>query len=149
LIAFNEREADREMPFFGQDLFLKAEATTGLDAPAYRDALARCRALSRQKGIDALMTAHRLEAIVAPTGGPAWTIDPVNGDHYTGGSSTPAAVAGYPAITVPAGFVRGLPIGMTLFGRAWSEPALVKLAFAFEQATGHRKPPRFLPTLET
>jgi amidase len=148
LIAFNEREADREMPFFGQELFVRAEATTGLDAKEYRDALGKCRTLSREKGIDALMASQRLDAIVAPTGGPAWTTDLLNGDHFTGGSSSPAAVAGYPAVTVPAGFVRGLPVGISFFGRAWSEPALIGIAYAFEQATHHRTPPQFVPTLE-
>lgn len=147
LIAFNEREAAREMPYFGQELFIRAEATKGLDAPEYRKALAACRRLARDEGIDRVAVRHRLDAIVAPTGGPAWTIDLLNGDHFTGGSSTPAAVAGYPAITVPAGFVRGLPVGITFFGRAWSEPVLIRLAFAFEEATHHRRPPRFLETL--
>ncbi len=147
VIAFNEREAEREMPHFGQELFVKAQATSGLDAKEYRDALATCRRVARDEGIDATLAKHRLDALVAPTGGPAWTIDLVNGDHFTGGSSTFAAVAGYPAVTVPAGWVRGLPIGLTFFGRAWSEPTLIRLAFAFEQATSHRKPPRFLRTL--
>jgi len=147
LIAFNEREAAREMPYFGQELFIRAEATKGLDAPEYGKALAACRRLTRDEGIDRVAARHRLDAIVAPTGGPAWTIDLLNGDHFTGGSSTPAAVAGYPAITVPAGFVRGLPVGITFFGRAWSEPILIRLAFAFEQATHHRRRPRFVETL--
>ncbi len=147
LIAFNEREAEREMPYFGQELFVRAQATTGLDAKEYLEALATCRRIARVEGIDATMTKHRLDAIVAPTGGPAWTIDLVNGDHFTGGSSTFAAVAGYPAVTVPAGWVRGLPVGLTFCGRAWSEPTLIRLAFAFEQATSHRKPPRFVRTL--
>jgi amidase len=147
LIAFNEREAAREMLYFGQDLFIRAEATTGLDAPEYRKALAACRRLARDEGIDRVVARHRLDAIVAPTGGPAWTIDLLNGDHFTGGSSTPAAVAGYPAITVPAGFVHGLPVGITFFGRAWSEGTLIRLAFAFEEATHHRRPPRFQDTI--
>src|SRR5262249_30395155 len=134
LIAFNERESAAEMPFFGQDLFIKAEATTGLESKEYRAAVERARSMSRQNGIDAVMNQHHLDAIVAPTGGPAWTTDLLNGDHFTGGSSTPAAVAGYPAITVPAGFVRGLPVGLSFFGRAWSEPLLITLAYAFEQA---------------
>jgi amidase len=147
LIAFNEREAAREMPYFGQELFIRAEATKGLDAPEYQRALATCRRLARDEGIDRVVARHRLDAIVAPTGGPAWTIDLLNGDHFTGGSSTPAAVAGYPAITVPAGFVHGLPVGLTFFGRAWSEGTLIRLAFAFEEATHHRRPPRFEDTI--
>jgi amidase len=147
LIAFNEREAEREMPYFGQELFVRAQATTGLEAKEYLEALATGRRVARVEGLDATMATHRLDALVAPTGGPAWTIDLVNGDHFTGGSSTFAAVSGYPAVTVPAGWVRGLPVGLTFFGRAWSEPTLIRLAFAFEQATSHRKPPRFVRTL--
>lgn len=146
LIAFNERHRDREMPYFGQEIFLAAAEKGPLTDRAYRDALAKNHRLSRAEGIDAVMRRHRLDALVAPTGSPAFPIDLVNGDHFLGASSTPAAVAGYPAITVPAGFVRGLPVGLTLFGAAWSEPVLLRLAFAFERATGHRRPPRFLAT---
>jgi len=147
LIAFNEREKEREMPFFGQELFVSAEKKGPLTSPAYRTALAQCRALSRKHGIDLVMRRHRLDAIVAPTGSPAWTTDLVNGDHFTGASSTPAAVAGYPSITVPAGFAHGLPVGMSFIGTGWSEPRLIALAYAYEQATRHRKPPAFLPSL--
>ena len=101
-----------------------------------------------RNGIDAVMDEHKLDALVAPTGGPAWTTDLVNGDHYTGGCSSPAAVAGYPHITVPAGFVYGLPVGVSFFGRAWSEPALIRMAYAFERETSARRPPRFLPSAE-
>ena len=146
IIEFNERNRDREMPYFGQDVFLKAEEKGPLTSKEYLDALATCRRLSRAEGIDAVMEKHHLDAFVAPTGGPAWTTDLVNGDHGAGGCSTPAAVAGYPHITVPAGFVFGLPVGVSFFGRAWSEPTLIKLAYAFEQATKLRQPPRFLPT---
>ena len=148
LIAFNDREKEREMPFFGQEIFHQANEKGPLTATAYRNALARCRRLSRRQGIDALVAKHRLDAIIAPTGGPAWTTDHLNGDHFTGGSSTPAAVAGYPAITVPAGAVAGLPIGLSFFGPAWSELTLIRLAFGFEQATRHRRPPAFRPTAE-
>jgi amidase len=148
LIAFNERERARSMPFFGQELFAQAQEKGGLDAPAYREALAKCRKLSRDEGLDAVLAQHKLDALVAPTGGPAWLTDPVNGDHYTGGAaSTPAAVAGYPHVTVPMGFVFGLPVGLSFLGAAWSEPALIRLAYAYEQATRQRQPPRFLPTL--
>jgi len=143
LIAFNEREKDREMPYFGQELFLESQKKGPLTTPAYRAARAKCRSLAREQGIDLVMRQHRLDAIVAPTGSPAWTTDLVNGDHFTGASSTPAAVAGYPSITVPAGDVRGLPVGLAFIGRAWSEPRLIALAYAYEQATKHRKPPTF------
>jgi amidase len=143
LIAFNEREKVREMPYFGQELFVSAEKKKTLTAPAYRTALTRCRDLARAQGIDVVLRQHRLDAIVAPTGSPAWTTDLINGDHFTGASSTPAAVAGYPSITVPAGQAFGLPVGLSFIGAAWSEPKLIGLAYAYEQATHHRRPPTF------
>jgi amidase len=146
-IAFNRAHAGRELPFFGQELFEKAQAKGPLTDPAYVAARGKCVRLSRAEGIDAVMEKHRLDALVAPTANPPWTLDLVNGDHVTGGASTPAAVAGYPSITVPAGNVQGLPVGLLFFGRAWSEPTLIKLAYAFEQATHARTPPRLLPTL--
>ncbi len=142
-IRFNEEHRDREMPYFGQEEFLAAQARGPLSEKAYLDAVDRTRRLSGPEGIDAAMDAHTLDALVAPTGGPAWVTDWVNGDHFGGGSSGTAARAGYPNITVPAGFVMGLPIGLSFFGRAWSEPVLLKIAFAFEQATRARRPPTF------
>jgi amidase len=146
IIEFNERHRDREMPYFGQDLMIKAQAKGPLIAKAYRDALAKNHRMSRKEGIDFVMDKNKLDALIAPTGGPAWTTDWVNGDHFTGGYSTPSAVAGYPHVTVPAGFVFGLPVGLSFFGRAWSEGTLIKFAFAFEKATNARRPPKFLPT---
>jgi amidase len=144
IIEFNKRNAEKEMPYFGQDLFLKAEAKGPLTTPEYIEALEKNHRLARTEGIDALMDKHQLDAIVAPTGGPAWITDLVNGDHVAGGSSSAAAVAGYPNINVTAGFIYGLPVGISFFGRAWSEPTLIRLAYAFEQATNVRQIPRFL-----
>src|SRR5262249_29892920 len=141
VIAFNEREKAREMPYFGQELFLRAQKKGPLTTPAYRTARAPCRSLAREQGIDLVLRKYRLDAIVAPTGSPAWTTDLVNGDHFTGASSTPAAVAGYPSISVPAGQAFGLPVGISFIGTAWSEPKLIGLAYSYEQATHHRKPP--------
>ncbi len=148
LIDFNNSNADREMPHFGQEILEKAEEKGDLKSRAYLEALATCRILSRDKGIDATMDKLELDAILAPSNGPAWMTDHINGDHYGGGSSSPAAVSGYPNITVPAGQVGGLPVGVSFFGRASSEPVLLRIAYGFEQATGHRMAPRFLPTLE-
>jgi amidase len=148
VIEFNERNAAREMPYFGQDLFIKAEAKGPLTSKEYLEALAKNRKLAGPEGIDAAMSKHKLDAMVAPTGGPPWPTDLINGDHFTGGYSTPSAVAGYPHITVPAGYVHGLPVGVSFFGRAYSEPTLIKLAYAYEQATKLRRPPRFLPTAD-
>lgn len=147
LIAFNDAHHEREMPWFGQELFLMAEQKGPLTDKAYLDALAAMKLAAGKNGIDAVMQKHELDALIAPTGGPAWTTDLVNGDHYSGGSSTPAACAGYPAITVPAGFVHGLPVGITFMGSAWSEPVLLRLAYAFEHASGHRRMPGFLPRM--
>jgi amidase len=146
-IDFNEHNKDKEMPYFAQDVFIKAEGKGPLTSKEYVDALEANRRLSRKEGIDGVMDKFHLDAIVAPTAGPAWINDYVNGDHSGGGSSNAAAVAGYPDITVPAGFVFGLPVGISFFGRAWSEPTLFKLAYAFEQMTKARKPPQFLPSV--
>ena len=148
LIEYNEKNTKSEMPFFGQELFLKAEAKGPLTSKEYLDALKLCRRMSRKDGIDATMKKNKLDALVAPTDSPAWLTDLIDSDHFLGGSSTIAAVAGYPSITVPAGFVFGLPVGISFFGRAWSEPTLLKFAYAFEQATHSRKTPKFLSTAE-
>jgi amidase len=147
VIDFNEHNRQKEMPYFGQDLFLKAQAKGPLTEKEYVDALAKNHQLARTEGIDALMDQYTLDAVVAPTGGPAWLTDLINGDHSAGGSSNAAAVAGYPNINVNAGFVSGLPVGISFFGRAWSEPTLIKLAYSFEQATKARQAPRFLSTI--
>src|SRR5712692_8264018 len=147
IIEFNERNKEKELLYFGQDTFIKAEAKGPLTERAYIDALEKNQRLSRDEGIDAVMNEHRLDAIVAPTTGPAHKIDLLYGDRDTGGSSTPAAVAGYPSITVPAGHDFELPVGVSFFGRAYSQPTLLKLASAIEQATKVRQPPKFSPTV--
>lgn len=147
IVAFNESNRQREMPHFGQETFLQAEAKGSLTNADYLEALAKCRRCSREEGIDAVMDENELDALVAPSGGPAAMTDLVYGDRSVGGSSSPAAVAGYPSITVPAGRVRGLPVGISFFGRADSEPNLLVLAHVFEQSTRARKAPKFLPTV--
>lgn len=143
LVRWNEAHAAEELRYFGQDLFEQALAKGPLDAPAYREALATCGKLSRDEGIDKILREASLDLLLAPTGGIAWLSDLVNGDAFTGSSSTPAAVAGYPSITVPAGAHHGLPVGVSFFGRAYSEPLLLGVAFAYEQATKHRARPTF------
>jgi len=147
IIEFNRKNADREMPWFDQEIFEKAQAKGDLSTEEYLTALKDSKKYAGQEGIDAVMKEHNLDAIIAQTNGPAWTIDWVNGDHFSGGSSSPAAISGYPNVTVPMGFVKGLPVGISFFGRAWSEPKLIKIAYAFEQATKHRKAPEFLETM--
>ena len=147
IIAFNDAHKDQEMPWFGQEIMIQAQAKGPLSEKKYRDNLAKDLKMSRTDGIDATMNKYKLDALVAPTGGPAWPTDLINGDHFTGGSSTPAAVAGYPNINVPAGFSHNLPIGISFFGRAYSEPTLIKIAYAYEQATKHRRAPTFIATL--
>ena len=135
VIAFNEKNRDREMPYFGQDIMLKAEAKGPLTSKPYLAALRKNHLLTRTQGIDAVMKKNQLDALIAPTGGPPWPTDWLNGDHFTGG---------YPHITVPAGYVFGLPVGISFFGGAFSEAKLIRIAYAFEQATKLRRPPQFL-----
>jgi amidase len=143
LIEFNARYSAREMPWFGQEILQMAQKKGPLTEQKYLDARAACLRYSRAEGIDATLTAHKLDAIVTLTSGPAWLIDHVNGDYDTGGCSSPAAVAGYPHITVPAGLLQGLPVGLSFFSTAWTEPTLFRLAYAFEQATKARVKPRY------
>ncbi len=148
IIVFNESNTDREMPYFGQEIFLEAEEKGSLNSSEYLESKELARRLSQDEGIDAVMEEHQLDAIVAPTTRPAWKIDLVNRDVSSNGSSGPAAIAGYPSITVPNGYVHGLPTGILFFGRAWSEATLIRIAYAYEQATQHRQPAKLLPTLD-
>lgn len=148
LIAWNDKNHDRELAYFGQEIFTMAQDKGPLTDDAYIEALAHCRRLSRTEGLDAVFAKEKLDALVAPTGSPAWTTDLVNGDHFLGASSTPAAVSGYPSISVPVGYVRGLPVGMSFIGTAWSEPTLIRLAYAYEQAVKPRRAPRFPATAD-
>jgi amidase len=142
VIKFNEENREREMPYFGQELFLQAQEKGPLTSKPYLAAVKKCAQF--RKTYDALLTKHRLDAFISPTDAPAWCIDLVNGDHYMGGSSSPAAIAGHASINVPLGLVHGLPVGILFYGRAWSEGTLIKLAYSFEQATRHRRPPKFV-----
>jgi len=148
LFAFNEKNAGREMPYFGQEIVERAAKKGPLTDKAYLEALAKCRELMREKGIDAVLAAHKLDALLVLTNGPAHLTDLVNGDSFSGSSSSPAAVAGYPTITLPAGAVFGLPVGISLIGKAWSEPELIRLAYGLEQALGMRTAPKMLPTAD-
>jgi amidase len=148
LAAFDKAHADRELQVFGQEIVESSAKRGPLTDAKYTAALARNRKLAGADGIDAVMNRFRLDALIAPTGAPAWVTDPVSGDHYLGSATTPAAVAGYPHVTVPAGQVSGLPVGLSFFGRAWSEPTLIKFAYAYEQATHHRAMPTFRPSVD-
>jgi amidase len=147
VIEFNDRNKQKEMPYFGQDLLIKSEAKGPLTEKEYLDAVAKNHQLARTEGIDAVMDKYHLDALVGPTGGPAWLTDLVTGDHFSGGSSNAAAVAGYPNINVTAGFISGLPVGISFFGRAWSEPTLIRIAYSFEQTIKVRQAPKFLPSI--
>ena len=146
VIAFNDAHAKEEMPHFGQDILVAAEAKGPLTDKEYLEAKAKARRLSRTEGLDTVIGKHRLDAIIAPSGGPAWLTDLINGDSGTGGSSGPAAVAGYPSVTVPMAFVRGLPVGVSFIGKAWSEGPLLGMAYAYEQRTKARRAPEYLPS---
>jgi amidase len=143
VIEFNRRDSI-ELHYFNQELMLMAQEKEGLDSPEYKKILVNMLRAVREDGIDKVMDEYSLDALIAPTGGPAWKTDHVNGDAYHVGSSSPAAIAGYPNITVPMGFIEGLPVGISFFGRAWSEPLLLDLAYSFESGTRHRKAPEFL-----
>jgi amidase len=143
LIVFNREHAAQEMPYFGQELFEMAQAKGPLTDEEYQAARAECLRLARDEGIDAVMSEHNLDALCMPTGEPAWKIDLIDGDHSMGGASQPAAQAGYPAISVPAGYTFGLPLGVTFMGLAYSETKLIGFAYAFEQATKVRRAPSY------
>jgi len=145
LIEYNRRDTI-ELKYFGQEIFEQAQEKGNLDSEEYRNSLERMLKATREEGIDRLLKEYHLDALLAPTGSPAWKTDLLLGDHYMGGSSSLAAIAGYPSITVPAGFVDHLPVGISFFGAAWSEPVLIEIAYAYEQATKHRKAPKYLPT---
>ncbi|HUT82885.1 MAG TPA: amidase [Candidatus Bathyarchaeia archaeon] len=148
IIEYNEKNREKIMPYFGQEHFIAAEEKGPLTDEKYLEALEKCKRISQVEGIDKVITEHELDAIIAPSGGPAWTIDLLNGDRFSGGSSSAAAVSGYPSITVPLGYIHGLPVGISFFSGAFQEPVLLKLAYAFEQKTKARKSPEFIPTLQ-
>ena len=145
LIEFNKKD-DVELRYFDQNILIAAEKKGDLSSPEYKNALAKMLRVTREEGIDKMMNSARLDALIAPTGSPAWKTDLILGDHFVGGNSSLAAISGYPAITVPMGFIDGLPVGISFFGRAWSEPLLIEIAFSYEQASKHRKAPEYLVT---
>ena len=147
VIAFNNNNAAREMPYFGQENLIKAQEKGDLNSKPYKDAIEKCRRLSRAEGIDAALNKYRLDAIFSITDGPAWLTDYINGDHTTIGCSTPPAVSGYPHITVPAGQVYGLPVGVSFFSTAMTEGKLIRYAYAYEQASKARRKPTYARSL--
>jgi amidase len=148
LIRFNSENTASELPYFGQEILEAAQEKGSLNDSDYQEALENVLKANGPEGIDRVLDKYSIDAIVAPTGAPSWPIDVINGDHFMGGSSSPAARAGYPNITVPMGYVHGLPVGLSIFAEAFSESKLVAFAYAFEQATLHRKAPSFLPTFD-
>ncbi|MHA2066175.1 MAG: amidase family protein, partial [Candidatus Thorarchaeota archaeon] len=148
VIEFNEANCEKVMPFFGQELMLEAQEKGPLDSPEYIEALEKCQKLSKTEGLDYVLNEHQLDAVIAPSGGPAWLTDHVNGDHFSGGSSSLAAVSGYSSITVPAGYIHSLPVGISFVSGLYQEPKLIGIAFAFEQTTGIRRPPEFKPAVD-
>jgi amidase len=142
LIEFNKKDSI-ELKYFDQKIFEKAEKKGNLESKEYKDSLRKMLKSTREDGIDKMMNTYNLDALMSPTGSPAWKTDLLLGDHFVGGSSSLAAIAGYPAITVPMGFIENLPVDVTFFGRAWSEPVLIEIAYAYEQGTKHRKAPKF------
>jgi len=151
LISFNNSHKDQELRYFGQEIMMTAQGKGPLTDAKYREELAHNQLLARAQGIDLTMTKYKLDALVAPTGGPAWITDLVNGDGGMASAPAPSSVtsvAGYPHITVPMGFASGLPVGLSFFGRAWSEPTLIRVAYAYEQATKRRRPPTFVATVD-
>ncbi|MEE4639624.1 MAG: amidase [Wenzhouxiangella sp.] len=147
LIALNRENAERALPWFGQEHFERAQETAGIESEEYLEALARIRAATRENGIDRLLLEHQVDLLISPTGGPAWKIDWVNGDHFGGGSASPAAVSGYPAVTVPMGLIHGLPVGLSFFAGSHSEPTLIRAAQAFEGQRGPLPRPALSPGL--
>jgi amidase len=142
LIEFNKSDSI-ELKYFDQAILELAEKKADIGSPEYKKALSRMLKGSRENGIDLVMSKYKIDAIIAPTGSPAWKTDLVLGDHFIGGSSSPAAISGYPAITVPMGFIGKLPVGITFYGKAWSEPKLLEIAYSYEQGTRHRKTPKY------